>query len=181
MFFSIHLTKKLKEAYCKTTNKQTKNGIFLQFICYSCANRRPQCVTSCFDKHPNISWGFAVSLCSVWESQTRSWWFKIFSAKYLCHIFMMRDFLNGEFKGSYALWNTIIMLWLFTEHKKLFLKGSAYDDLHSQTSPNLHNRLAYLMWHCPSQVLGILLLLCSGIFNKFSEIFLRLWAVSQTR
>lgn len=33
--------------------------------------------------------------------------------------------------------------------------GSAYDDLHSQTSPNLHNGLAYLMWHCPSQVLGI--------------------------
>lgn len=66
---------------------------------------------------------------------------------------------------------------------------SAYDDLHSQTSPNLHNRLAYLVWHCPSRVLGIFHPMpfiqgyfpCSGIFNKFPEIFLRLWPVSQTR
>lgn len=61
--------------------------------------------------------------------------------------------------------------------------GSAYDDLHSQTSPNLHNGLAYLMWHCPSQVLGIFhsmpliqgLFPCSGILYKFPEIFLWLW------
>lgn len=131
LFHTFDKKNKTKEAYCKPTNKKQTNQKWNIPSVVLVLTGRHSVWPSRFDKHPNISWGFAVSffflfflvsLSSVWVAQTWSWWFKrkIFSAKYLCHIYI---FLWWGMSWMESLRDHISTL-LWTEHT-----SSAYDDL----------------------------------------------------